>query len=691
MSFLAPLFLLGLLGIAVPILIHLTHRRRSQVQHFPSLMFLEQIPFKAARRQTIENWPLLLLRALALAIIVAAFARPLFQEGALAEGLTGGPEEVVVLVDRSYSMGYGDRWDRAKDAARSALTALGPEDLGTLIFFGAGATVAQRSTSDLTRMLNALDTIEVSSQTTRYGPGLKVAQTILEDTRLANRRVVFISDFQRNGWLGDEDVEFPAGTTVTSVPILDPSVSNTALASPTFQREIFSGRERVIASARVTHTGTEGRSSVDVTLEVDGRELQTRTIDLAAGDAQTVEFDPFTLTDAYTRGRIYAASDALPQDDQVNFVLSPNQRISALLLQRPGSEASPFLREALNIGTDPSFLLTTRTSGQFQGAADLDGRSLVILNNTSLPGGSGGALIEQWVRDGGGLFIVLGPRSVWNESDPDILPGPFEAPQDLSGTRGGSLGFIDYSHPVFEIFRGDRSGDFTSANIYRYRPVRMEGSQGVLARYDNGEVAVAERRVGDGRVVVLTTPLDNFWNDLVLQPIFLPLAHQMGRYLADYGESSESYLAGQVLDLWGRLGPWGSDGPDETSEELVAISPTGRSIPLPVEETARFLPLEDRGLYEIRPQGANPGDGSYAVAVNVDLAESDLATADAEELIAAFTAGTGAALNAQSQDPTIRVEDLERRQSLWRYLLIGAFVLLALETVLSNRLSRAAA
>ena len=40
MGLLAPLFLLGLVGLAVPIVVHLTERQRRNVVDFPSLMFL---------------------------------------------------------------------------------------------------------------------------------------------------------------------------------------------------------------------------------------------------------------------------------------------------------------------------------------------------------------------------------------------------------------------------------------------------------------------------------------------------------------------------------------------------------------------------------------------------------------------------------------------------------------------------
>src|SRR6185295_18281721 len=111
MSFLAPLFFAGLAAIAVPILVHLIQRERKDVIHFPSLMFLRKIPYQSVERRRIHNWLLLLLRAAAMALLIAAFSRPFFtQDPVKAAALTTGAREVVILLDRSASMGYGDHW-----------------------------------------------------------------------------------------------------------------------------------------------------------------------------------------------------------------------------------------------------------------------------------------------------------------------------------------------------------------------------------------------------------------------------------------------------------------------------------------------------------------------------------------------------------------------------------------------------
>src|SRR5438132_9440421 len=114
MSFLAPAFFLGLGAIAIPILIHLIQRERKRVVQFPSLMFLQRIPYQSVRRRRIRHWLLLAMRVAAIALLVLAFARPFLRQGATVLEAAGGAREVAILLDQSASIGYGSHWQRAR-------------------------------------------------------------------------------------------------------------------------------------------------------------------------------------------------------------------------------------------------------------------------------------------------------------------------------------------------------------------------------------------------------------------------------------------------------------------------------------------------------------------------------------------------------------------------------------------------
>src|SRR5512139_712911 len=137
MGLLAPLFLLGLAALAIPVLVHLIQREKKQVVAFPSLMFVRKIPYQSVQRRRIRHWLLLALRLAALALIVAAFARPFVRGGAPLAA--AGAKDVIILLDRSYSMGLGQRWAQAQAAARDALAQLAAGDRASLVLFATGA------------------------------------------------------------------------------------------------------------------------------------------------------------------------------------------------------------------------------------------------------------------------------------------------------------------------------------------------------------------------------------------------------------------------------------------------------------------------------------------------------------------------------------------------------------------------
>src|SRR5512133_2459728 len=104
MGFLTPWFLGGLALLAVPLLIHLTRRDRATPVPFPSLMFVRRMPQPSTARRRLRDLPLLAMRALALALLATAFARPLLDRARAAAAAGTGGRELVVLLDRSASM-----------------------------------------------------------------------------------------------------------------------------------------------------------------------------------------------------------------------------------------------------------------------------------------------------------------------------------------------------------------------------------------------------------------------------------------------------------------------------------------------------------------------------------------------------------------------------------------------------------
>ena len=686
MGFLTPLFLVGLAGLAVPVLIHLTRQEKGKPLGFPSLMFLRRIPFEETSRRRIRHWLLLVMRLAALGLLVAAFARPFVRGGALASVGGPGPEEVVILLDRSYSMDLGDNWARAVDHAKGVAAALRTQDRVSLVTFSETPHLLHRSISDPARVAATLDTLRTGSLATRIGPAIKLARSTLAASERPRQRVVLISDFQRPGWRPDPDATLPAGVTLEPVVIGGENAANLALTDLELGRESAGNRERVTVSARLINTG-DTESTTEVTLAVNDTDVGTATVTTPAGGAAPVTFDPFTLTHPFTRGEVRVAEapgTGLGEDNALHFVASPGGDLSVLIVDPlGGGDSNLYLRGALGIAEGAGFA-TVLTRGAPR-ESQLAAADVVVLNGAPFPGGSAGDRLRAFVEEGGGLLLVLGQRTTVPSVHAEFLPATVGPVTEGTGER--RLGFVDYDHAVFEAFMGPRSGDFSQAAFYRTR--RLDVTDGrVTAQFDDGTPALVEGRRGKGRILVWATGLDRFWNNLALQPVYLPFVHRVTRFLGGRGEIPPWHTAGSTVNL-SALATAGV--PLEIPPGAVAMEPGGGSVAL--DPATSLLRLESRGIWEIRPPGERP-EHPMAVAANVDVTESDLARMDIEEFVAAVggeSAGGTAGDDSTTADAAavdLQAADFESRQSFWRYLLAAVFLLMVSETVLANRLSR---
>jgi hypothetical protein len=203
----------------------------------------------------------------------------------------------------------------------------------------------------------------------------------------------------------------------------------------------------------------------------------------------------------------------------------------------------------------------------------------------------------------------------------------------------------------------------------------------VVARFDDGTVAMAERRIGSGTVLLWSSTLDNYWNDLApSRPVYLPFVHQIVRHLATYEQPKNFFTIGEVVDPGHLLRASGLGMQSGTGAMI--LTPSGQRIeqsgtPTPVQ-------LQQAGFYEVH--GKSNQAGTVTVAANLDTNESDLSMLDTQELNAALSGKPGTVNPAAADAAVITPEDQERRQNFWWYLLMAGILLLGIETAISNRM-----
>jgi hypothetical protein len=470
------------------------------------------------------------------------------------------------------------------------------------------------------------------------------------------------------------------------VSVADADTSNVSVTPVSLQRATFSEQDRVTVTGGVTNHGSKAIRNLEVTLEIDGHAAQTEHVSVEPNSSASVAFAPFTPAARDTRGTVRIANDALPVDNAFNFTVSPKEPLRIIIAERPGAtrDGSLYLSRALALGETPPFDITTKSIDAVS-ADDLQRASVVIVNDAPVAQLTAERL-AAFVARGGGLLIAFGNRATWPAATGaarDILPAAPGGPIDRTTGQAARLGALEYGSPIFEPFRAPRSGDFSGARFYSYRAVTPAKDAQVLARFDDGAPALVERRVGNGRVLVWTSTLDLVGNDLPLKSVFLPFVHRIVTTLASYSERPSWLTVGDVLEP---ARPAPVPGVTRQVVPRVVLTPSGERVALD-GEGPDVLELAEQGFYEVRGQGRDAAP-PLTVASNVDLSESDLTGMDPQELVAGATGRAGGAAPAgANQAPTD--QEQERNQRLWWRLLFAGLIILGLETLVGNRISRA--
>ncbi|MCX7818046.1 MAG: BatA domain-containing protein [Kiritimatiellae bacterium] len=710
MTWLNPALLAGAAAAAIPVIIHLLNRRRFRVVRWSAMMFLEDVLRTNRRRIRIEQWLLLAIRAAIPALLALAMARPVIT-GAGGR-IRRAPTSAVILLDNSASMEVGEAGRSALAAAREAAGAMLEElprgSEAAVIGMAGPLPLAEEPTVDLAQLRQAVADAEGGWGAARPAAALQRAAALLEQRmHHADRLLVIISDFQRANWSTDRAEERrrawtrlaaqPVPPRVVLLPIRTPPVDNVAVGPVEVSRGMLGAGQTLRVRAAVRLYGGRPRPHTRVHFRVNGVELKNATVRLEPGAVEFVQFahvfdragshivEIGTEADAFRPDNVAAASvivaDRLPvrlvSGDPNPVPLRSETAFLELALQpwKTGAGRAVDLVEASTVPearAEPAHLRDTRV--------------VVLANIRQLSA----ALVEAlatFVREGGGVLVAPGDRASpsWAAAALDEAAGLL--PARLSGILGrpddeaGAVGFAG-RWPAHPALAGLREGALSGARIRaRYRlEVPIEREDGVLLRLETGEPWMVERRVGEGRVILLGGPVDADWSNLPFQPAFVPLMQELIIYLGSVVHPPRNVDPGERLAA--RL-----DENAAAGERAVLTLPDGAVRELPVtvrglHRVVEFGETDRPGIYRLRPPG---GAAPIAWVVRRPPEESELAPVSEQELAA--LAAEASATVVESPEAFRRLER-ERREGreLWRAAWWGVLGLLGLELIVQRRL-----
>lgn len=484
---------------------------------------------------------------------------------------TSERRDVAIVIDGSTSMLLREdgrtAFDRAIEEAKDFVKEA-PKGTAFSVVLGGPAPELKTGTPLTHRadVLEVLDQLEPVGGPFRAHDALGMATLSLAEGRGSTKDLVVFTDLQRIGWqldsttswgnLGEAWDGLPNGAKprllLRSFPPPE-KLRNVSVTGIELSREVVGTDREVVIRVRVENTGTEVVTPGLMRVTAGGKELEAKGLgQMTPGESTILDYrHQFPEVGPQVIKADLEGNDDLAGDDLSERAVWVKKTLPVLIVE--GNAGASFFQRAGGYiglalapisGDEETFVDPRVIDAAALTREDLEKDAVIILADVARLPASAASRISDFVIKGGGLWVIAGPKvepefyEAWLGGDGVVMPlklGEMSLPKNGVQAAPGS-----FDHPVLRLFKDEAGQDLGDAVIDGYRSSSdlVEGAL-AAARYSDGEIFLATRDYGSGRIIVTTTALDARLGNLPARPSFVPFVHELTNWLA----------GGQAVDL----------------------------------------------------------------------------------------------------------------------------------------------
>lgn len=690
MSFVFPAFLAALAVLAIPVVIHLFYFRRFKKVYFTNVRFLKEVKEETSNRRKLRNLLVLLMRCLAIAAMVLAFAQPyLPRAGAVKQG----QKAVSVFVDNSFSMAARSKdaplLELAKQRARDIVTAYAADDRFQVLtndLEGRDQRLVGKEDA-----LNRIEEIRISPASRELSKVLTRQQQCLNSGKEDNQVAFLISDFQTN--IADLANFKDTLLEVNLIPMRAVQERNISIDSAWFESPVQILNQPANLLVKISNRSDEDADELRLQLQHDGQTKPVGALRVAARSSRldTVSFT--ILHPGWHEAKLSVSDFPVQFDDDYYLSFQVAQRINVLSIN--GLQQNKYLNNAF-LGA--KYFQLDNAEARALDYSKFPNYQLIVLNE--LPSVSSGLAQElrNFAQNGGNILVFPAQSADLNSYNALLqnfgagtLGGYEAAPRQASQVNTEEYVFRD----VFLNKSANLRLPSTQGN-FKLSPNRGE----YVLTYRDGSAMLAKFPQGEGALYMCAAPLDEKINDLVRNgEIFVPLLFKMA--IAGTKSRQIAYTIGQdeVLEASHRVAASGEmvyklksvegggtkveGGGQRVEGGGSALNPQTEFIPEQRILGSKVLltpgtQLRDAGWYRLTLQS----DSTLAeYGFNFDRKESELRYRSDDDL----RLGLPSNMNLLSENAEANFAQVVGEQNqgvvLWRWCVVFALLFLALEVL----------
>ncbi len=676
MNFLFPTFLIGLLAIVIPIIIHLFNFRKYKKVYFTNVQFLKELKQESDSKSKLKELLILAMRVLAIACLVFAFAQPFIP------GKTksfAGEKAVSIYIDNSFSMESinkkGTLLENAKDNAVDIVNTFSANDKFQLLtndFEGKHQRFLSKE-----EFLDQLNQVKISSATKQINDVLKRQKDFLQNSSSKNKCIFLLSDFQKNAAVFNKS-DIDTTMDIRFIPLVCSEISNIYIDSVWFESPVQQfGTQQTIHAVVVNKSDKEIENG-SIKLFINNSQVSLSVFNVNAHSKTEVSISFSVKINGINKGVLKIEDYPIVYDDEFYFSFNSKTIINALVINGKESKTGNYFKALMQ--NDSLFLYSENNELAIE-YSKFETSHIIILNElVSLTSGLINEL-QKFISKGGSVVIFPSQKS-----DISFYNAGFQALQlphiiklDTADTKVQNINFEQgFYQGVFDKI--DQRMDLPKVfEYFEFNKITSSNSQTLLF-LQNGQPLLSLSKIASGKIYLFSIPTDQRCSNLLKHALFVPTLIRIS--ILSINPSSISYKtsSNEAISLT-TLSNF-SDEPLHVvkDDKKIDIIPEHRLLNNSVTLFTQNQ-ITEAGYYAVFQNEASIKD----LAFNFDRKESDMTFMSEDDLqnqIDKYGLKNIEIINPNKKTLANAIQEINGGKNLWKLFLILTLIFLALEILI---------